>query len=143
MNSRLILVAVLVLACASAAAVGAGRAAGSFRITELKMPLFVKQNGPRTARTIVWAGDPVFPVTVHERGICPDSVNCGPRTPDGFRKIVTTVFPTKVNPLVTPRQYFCSGNAGGSYVIGIEVWLTDAHDQKTPPARNFWVCRTH
>jgi hypothetical protein len=70
-------------------------------------------------------------------------VNCGPRDPQGFGQVTTTVFSAHANPLVTPSYYFCSGGSTSDYVIGVEAWLTDANGHKTPVARNFWVCKTH
>jgi hypothetical protein len=147
MNRIRLLVSVSVLAAlASLLALGASAAGSSspgFSITHFDVPLFVKQNGPKGTRSIAWQGNPTFPVTVHERGICPESVNCGPRTPDGFGKVGTTAFATQANPLVTHGWYFCSGGLTSNYVLGIEVWLTDAKGHRTPIARNFWVCKTH
>ncbi len=115
-----------------------------FAITHLVIPLFVKENGPRGTRAVYWQGNPTFPVTVHETGICPESVNCGPRDARGFgTPPSTSVFPAKHNPLVNTNFYFCSGNVTSDYVIGVEVWLTDSAGHKTAPVRNFWVCKTH
>jgi len=115
-----------------------------FTITHFNVPLFVKENGPRGTRTIYWQGSPTFPVTVHETGICPESVNCGPRDARGFgTPPATAVFQTRANPLVTSSFHFCSGGLTSDYVIGVEVWLTDAKGRRTPVARNFWVCKTH
>jgi hypothetical protein len=131
--------AVVALALSSA---GAG--APPFAITHLNVPLFVKQNGPRGTRSVAWQGNPTFPVTVHESGICPESVNCGARDARGFgTPPATQVFATRANPLVSRNFYFCSGSVTSNYVIGVEVWLTDAKGHKTPPARSFWVCKTH
>ena len=120
-----------------------GTNAGSFTITHTVVPLFVKQNGPKATRAVYWAGNPTFPVTLHERGICPDSVNCGPRDAQGFGATGTTVFTKHANPLVTPSFYFCSGGLTQNYVIGLETWLTDAKGHRTQNFRNFWVCKTH
>ncbi len=118
--------------------------AASFSITHYDLPLFVKQNGPKGTRSVSWQGNPTFPVTLHERGICPESVNCGPRGADGFgTPTYTLTFPTRANPLVTKSFYFCSGSLTSNYVIGVEGWLTDAHGHRTPTVRNFWVCKTH
>ncbi len=99
----------VVAALAVGAAVGASSIATSatgapFAITHLDVPLFVKQNGPKGARKISWQGNPTFPVTVHERGICPESVNCGARDAAGWGRAGTTVFPASHNPLVTPNS---------------------------------------
>jgi hypothetical protein len=115
-----------------------------FAITHLNVPLFVKQNGARGTRSIAWQGSPTFPVTVHERGICPESVNCGERDTSGWGvPPATKVFSTRQNPLVDRAFYYCNGNFTSNYVIGVEVWLTDAAGHRTPPARSFWVCKTH
>lgn len=115
-----------------------------FAITRLVLPVFVKENGAKGSRTVYWQGNPVFPVTVNERGICPESVNCGTRDASGWLAGVgKTVFTTKANPLVTRNYYFCSGTLSSDYVIGVEIWLTDAKGHKTAPVRNFWVCKTH
>ena len=91
-----------------------------------------------------WQGNPTFPVTVNEHGICPESVNCGPRDAAGWGTPVgKTVFTTRENPLVSPNFYFCSGGLTSNYVIGSEIWLTDAKGHRTAPVRNFWVCKTH
>jgi hypothetical protein len=83
-------------------------------------------------------------VTVHERGICPESVNCGRRDAQGFgTPPATTVLTTRANPLVSRSFYFCSGGLTSNYVIGVEDWLTDAKGHRTPAARNVWVCKTH
>lgn len=117
---------------------------GKFVITQTVIPIFVKQNGPKATRKIYWAGNPTFPVTLNERGICPESVNCGARDKDGWGTPVgKTVFQTSANPLVTKNLYFCSGGLTSNYVIGIEDWLTDAKGHRTAPVRNFWVCKTH
>jgi hypothetical protein len=93
---------------------------------------------------VSWQGNPTFPVTLHERGICPESVNCGPRGADGFgTPTYTLTFPTHAGPLVTKSFYFCSGSLTSNYVIGVEGWLTDARGHRTPIVRNFWVCKTH
>jgi hypothetical protein len=137
----LIGVAAVVLAENGAPATHSGPA---FAITRVDIPLFVKENGPKGTRKIYWQGNPTFPVTVHERGICPEAVNCGPRdgqgfgTPDG-----KTAFATHADPLVTPNYYFCNGTLRSNYVIGVEYWLTDAKGHKTAVVRNFWVCKTH
>jgi hypothetical protein len=145
--SRAPLIALAALAVASGsllAGTAAGRSTGpGFSITAFTLPVSVKQNGPRATRSIAWQGAPIFPVTVHERGICPESVNCGSRTADGFGKVVTTEFATEANPLVTKSWYYCAGGLTSDYVVGIEVWLTDAKGHRTPTARNFWVCKTH
>ncbi|HZQ15516.1 MAG TPA: hypothetical protein VFA82_01965 [Gaiellaceae bacterium] len=144
--STLVWVALLAVVVSGATAVSASSvrsAAPAFTITRLDMPVSVTQNGARGTRSIAWDGHPTFPVTVHERGLCPESVNCGPRGADGFGKVVTTVFTAAANPLVTPHWYYCNGSSTSSYVVGIEVWLTDAHGHKTPIARNFWECKTH
>ena len=123
---------------------GFGRERCRFAITNLVVPLFVKQNGAKGTRAVYWQGRPTFPVTVNERGICPESVNCGPRDAAGWGAgIGKTVFATNHNPLVTPNYYFCSGTLSSNYVIGVEIWLTDAHGHRTAPVRNFWVCKTH
>ena len=115
-----------------------------FAITRAVIPVFVKQNGPKGARKIFWKGNPVFPVTVNERGICPESVNCGARDAAGWGTPVgKTVFTKRANPLVTPNYYFCSGSLTSNYVIGVEYWLTDAKGHRTAPLRSFWVCNTH
>ena len=91
-----------------------------------------------------WQGSPTFLVAFHERGICPESVNCGPRDAAGWGAgEAKTVFATRSNPPVTPNYYFCSGSLSSNYVIGVEDWLTDAKGHRTPPVRNFWVCETH
>lgn len=130
---------VSVLGFASAGATSAP----PFAITHLVAPLFVKQNGPRATRKVYWQGNPTFPVTVHEHGLCPESINCGPHDANGWGKVVTTVFTTKTNPLVTPNAWFCSGSATSNYVLGIEDWLVDAKGHRTAPVRTFWVCKTH
>jgi len=137
-------------ALAAASLVGDGSSAtrsdtgGQFVITQTVVPLFVKQNGPRGTRKIYWAGHPVFPVTVYETGICPESVNCGPRNAVGFgTPPAKTVFPKRANPLVSPRFYYCNGSLTSNYVIGVEYWLIDAKGHRTPIAKNFWVCKTH
>ena len=129
----------------TASATTAGSATGPpFAITKLDVPLFVKQNGARGTRKVYWQGHPTFPVTVHERGICPESVNCGPRDAAGWGSPpATAVFPASHNPLVSPSFYFCNGNLTSNYLIGVEVWLTDANGHRTPPVRTFWVCKTH
>ena len=140
---------IVLAAVAAIALVGGSVAAGSssavpFAITHTEMPLFVKQNGPKGTRKVFWQGNPVFPVTLHERGICPESVNCGARDAAGWgTPTATTVFAARANPLVTPRYFFCSGNLTSNYVIGVENWLTDAKGHSTAPVRNFWVCKTH
>jgi hypothetical protein len=122
----------------------ATRSSAAFSITRVDIPLFVKENGPKGTRTVYWQGSPTFPVTVHERGICPESVNCGPRNAQGFgTPDGTTVFKTHADPLVTPNYYFCSGTLTSNYVIGVEYWLTDAKGHKTAVVRDFWVCKTH
>jgi hypothetical protein len=138
--------AVLALAATSgalaASAVGSG--APAFAITHVNIPLFVKQNGAKGTRSISWQGNPTFPVTVHERGICPESVNCGSRDAQGFGTPVgTIVYPSHANPLVTRSYYFCNGGLTSNYVIGTEDWLTDAKGHRTPAVRDFWVCKTH
>jgi hypothetical protein len=115
-----------------------------FVITQVVTPLFIKQNGAKGTRKIYWAGTPTFPVTLNERGICPESVNCGARDKDGWgTPTAKTVFQTSANPLVTKSYYFCSGGLTSNYVIGVEDWLIDAKGHRTPPVRNFWVCKTH
>jgi hypothetical protein len=138
-------ISVLVLSSVAVAwTASSGSGALPFAITHLNVPLFVKQNGPRGTRSVSWQGNPTFPVTVHERGICPESVDCGPRDAQGFgTPPATAVFPSRANPLVSRNFYFCSGNLTSNYVIGVAVWLTDAKGQRTPTARNFWVCKTH
>ena len=119
-------------------------ASTKFAITQTVIPIFIKQNGPKGTRRIYWEGAPVFPVTVNERGICPESVNCGARDAAGWgTPIGKTVFATRQNPLVTTNYYFCSGALTSNYVIGVEYWLTDAKGHRTAPVRNFWVCKTH
>ena len=121
-----------------------GGSSTQFAITKTVIPVFVKQNGAKATRTVYWQGNPVFPVTVNEKGICPEAVDCGPRDAEGFGKGVgKTGFATKQNPLVTANYYFCSGTLTSNYVIGVEYWLTDAKGHKTAPVRNFWVCKTH
>lgn len=118
--------------------------AATFAITRIDIPLFVKENGPKGTRKIYWQGNPTFPVTVHERGICPESVNCGPRDAQGFGTPVGAIaYKTHANPLVTPNYYFCNGTLTSNYVIGVEYWLTDAKGHKTATVRDFWVCKTH
>jgi hypothetical protein len=132
----------LSLVALASSAVGSG--APAFSITHLNVPLFVKQNGPKGTRSVAWQGNPTFPVTVHEHGICPESVNCGARDAQGFgTPIGRTVFTTRANPLVTRNYYFCSGSLTSNYVIGAEIWLTDARGRRTPSVRDFWVCKTH
>ena len=114
-----------------------------FAITQTVVPLFVKQNGAKATRKVYWQGHPVFPVTVHERGICPESVNCGPRDAAGWGGTGAVVFATSHDPLVSPNYYFCTGNLSSNYVIGLETWLTDAQGHRTASVRNFWVCKTH
>jgi len=139
-----LLAAVAAVAVAGTISVASSATGTSFAITKLDVPLFVKQNGPKGARKVYWQGTPTFPVTVHERGICPESVNCGPRDAAGWgTPPATKVFPTSHNPLVDPAFYFCTGGFTQNYVIGVEVWLTDAKGHRTPPVRNFWVCKTH
>jgi hypothetical protein len=138
-----------VVALVAAAAAGAvssrstGASAVPFAITHLDVPLFVKQNGAKGTRKVYWQGSPTFPVTVHERGICPESVNCGSRDAAGWGVTTTTVFTASHNPLATASYYFCNGSLTSSYVIGVEDWLTDAKGHRTAPVRNFWVCKTH
>jgi hypothetical protein len=114
-----------------------------FAITQTVLPLFVKENGAKATRKVYWEGNPVFPVTVHEKGICPETVNCGPRDAAGWGQTGTVVFTTKSNPLVNPNYYFCSGGLTSNYVIGLETWLTDAKGHRTAVVRNFWDCKTH
>ena len=134
--------AVIVVATGSSAV--RSQAGTQFTITKTVIPIFVKQNGPKGTRAIYWQGNPTFPVTVNEKGICPESVNCGPRDARGFGTPVgKTVFTTRTNPLVTSNYYFCSGSLTSNYVIGVEYWLTDAKGHSTPISRNFWVCQTH
>ena len=59
-------------------------ASTQFAITQTVLPLFVKENGAKATRKVYWEGKPVFPVTVHEKGICPETVNCGPRDAAGW-----------------------------------------------------------
>jgi hypothetical protein len=147
--SRLLGSVAFIAALAVGAVVGTSSIAASatgtpFAITHLDVPLFVKQNGAKGARRIFWQGHPTFPVTVHERGICPESVNCGPRDAAGWgTPPATKVFPASHNPLVSPNYYFCNGGLTSNYVIGVEDWLTDAAGHRTAPVRNFWVCKTH
>lgn len=103
-----------------------------FAITQVVIPVFIKQNGPKGTRKVYWEGHPVFPVTVNERGICPESVNCGARDAAGWGTPTgKTVFTTHQNPLVTNNYYFCSGSLSSNYVIGAEYWLTDAKGHRT------------
>lgn len=118
-------------------------ASAKFAITQTVLPLFMKENGAKGTRKVYWEGSPVFPVTVHEKGICPETVNCGPRDAVGWGQVGTIVFKTSANPLVNPNYYFCNGSLSSNYVIGIETWLTDAKGHSTAPVRNFWVCKTH
>ena len=119
-------------------------ASAPFAITKLVVPLFVKQNGAKRTRSVYWQGNPVFPVTVNERGICPENVDCGPRDAAGWgAEIGKTVFTTSHDPLVTSNYYFCTGTLSSNYVIGVEIRLTDAKGHRTAPVRNFWVCKTH
>jgi hypothetical protein len=144
---RLFALATVVAAASALTILGSSAAhttATSFSITHYDLPLFVKQNGPKGTRSVSWQGNPTFPVTLHERGICPESVNCGPRGADGFgTPTYTLTFPTHADPLVTKSFYFCSGSLTSNYVIGVEGWLTDARGHRTPIVRNFWVCKTH
>jgi hypothetical protein len=82
-------------------------------------------------------------VTVHDRGMCPESVNCGTRDTQGFSPPGTTIFASSANPLVSRDYYYCNGSFTQNYVVGIEVWLTDAKGHRTPVVRTFWVCQTH
>ncbi len=150
MSRLLSLLAVSTLAVAVVLAVGDGStarraAAGAqFAITKTDIPVFIKQNGAKGTRKVYWQGNPVFPVTVNERGICPESVNCGARDAAGFGTPVgKIVFATRANPLTTANYYFCSGSLSSNYVVGTEYWLTDAKGHRTPISRNFWVCKTH
>ena len=117
-------------------------ASTQFAITQTVLPLFVKENGAKATRKVYWEGKPVFPVTVHEKGICPETVNCGPRDAAGWGQTGTIVFKTSTNPAST-NYYFCSGGLTSNYVIGLETWLTDAKGNRTAIVRNFWVCKTH
>jgi hypothetical protein len=103
----------------------------------------VKQNGVKGTRSIMWQGSPAFPVVVHERGICPESVNCGTRDAQGFGPVNNMTFLTRSNPLVSRGFYFCNGSLTSDYVVGVEDWLTDAKGHRTPVVRSFWVCKTH
>lgn len=115
-----------------------------FAITRVDIPLFVKQNGPRGTRRIYWTGAPTFPVTVHERGICPEGVNCGALAATGWGSSDSqAVYPNHRNPLVSPNYYYCNGSLTSNYVIGVENWLTDAKGRRTAIVRSFWVCKTH
>jgi hypothetical protein len=147
MSRALALLAVVIVAAAVFAGGGSSaerKAAGTkFAITQTVVPLFVKENGPHATRKVYWEGNPVFPVTVHEKGLCPESVNCGPRDAAGWGQVGTIVFKTNSNPLVSTNYYTCNGSLTSNYVIGIETWLTDSAGHSTAPVRNFWVCKTH
>jgi|GEM_PF-1656888 len=141
-----LLLLVVTIPGSQAASPSAASASGpAFAITQLVVPLFVAQNGPRQPRAIYWQGNPAFPVTVYEQGMCPESVNCGPRAAPGswVTPPAKMVFATRANPLVSKAFYYCSGGMTSNYVIGVEDWLVDAHGHKTSPVRNFWVCKTH
>jgi hypothetical protein len=139
-----VLVALLASAAGSPSSSRRSATAAPFQITHLVLPLYVKQNGPRGTRKVYWQGQPTFPVTVHEHGICPESVNCGPRNAVGWgTPPAATTFTTSLNPLVNTGLYHCEGNLTSNYVIGVEIWLTDAKGHRTPAVRDFWVCKTH
>ncbi len=141
---RIALLAAVAAAAAGLVSATAGSSATPFSITRLTVPLFVKQNGPRGTRSVAWQGHPTFPVVVHEHGICPEAVDCGPRDAKGFGTPPNTqTFTSLANPLVNRGFYYCSGGLTSNYVIGVEVWLTDAKGHRTPPVRSFWVCKTH
>lgn len=140
----LVVAALLAVVIVGGASSAAGSTAGTqFVITKTVLPLFMKENGAKGTRKVYWEGNPVFPVTVHEKGICPETVNCGPRDPAGWGQTGTIVFKASSNPFVNPNYYFCSGSLTSNYVIGLETWLTDAKGNTTPVVRNFWVCKTH
>lgn len=146
MKSRRLLFVLAAVAVTIVAGVASSDSAATqpFAITKLVVPLFVKQNGAKGTRAVYWQGSPVFPVTVHERGLCPEAVNCGPRTALGWGAGASAqAFPTRKNPLVNRAFYFCSGSLTSNYVIGVEDWLTDARGHKTAPVRSFWECKTH
>lgn len=142
-HARKLSAVVLVVLGGALLSTTAGSGSPSFAITHLNVPLIVKQNGAKGTRSIAWQGNPTFPVTVHERGICPESVNCGTRDAQGFGPPNTVTFATRANPLVSRGFYFCNGALTSDYVIGVEDWLTDAKGRRTAVVRNFWVCKTH
>jgi hypothetical protein len=142
--SLLAVAAVAAIAVSDGSTAERATAGTQFLITKTVIPVFIKENGPKGTRQVYWAGNPVFPITVNERGICPESVNCGARDASGFGTPVgKTVFTKRENPLTTSNYYFCSGSLSSNYVVGTEYWLTDAKGHRTPISRNFWVCKTH